>query len=179
MALLIADYSTAWPDQFAGTAAELRAALGDLALRIDHIGSTAVPGLAAKPIIDLQVSVASLDPVDAYRERIESCGFAWRPDDPERTKRYFRELPPRPRTHLHVRRAGSFAEQFALLFRDYLRVHDHRAEAYARLKHHLAPLLITDRQAYVVAKEPFIWDTIRLADGWAQHTGWQSGPSDA
>lgn len=179
MALVINDYSEEWPEQFARTAAELREALGDLAVRIDHIGSTAVPGLAAKPIIDLQVSVAALDPVDAYRERIESCGFAWRADNPELTKRYFREVPPRPRTHLHVRRAGTFSEQFALLFRDYLRVHDHRADAYARLKHHLAELLITDRQAYVAAKEPFIWDTIRLADQWTQETGWEPGPSDA
>lgn len=107
MALLIADYTTDWPEQFIRMARELRRVLGGSALRIDHIGSTAVPGLAAKPIIDLQLSVAELEPVSAYRERIESCGFAWRSDNPERTKRYFREVPPRPRTHLHVRRAAA------------------------------------------------------------------------
>lgn len=176
---MITDYSTEWPEQFAVIAVRLRAALGDLALRIDHIGSTAVPGLAAKPIIDIQVSVASLDPVEAYRAQIEACSFAWRPANPELTKRYFREVPPRPRTHLHVRRAGSFSEQFALLFRDYLRVDSERAAAYAQLKRELSPLLATDRHSYVGAKEPFVWETIRLADGWAQDTGWQPASSDA
>lgn len=153
---------------------------GDVALRIDHIGSTSVQGLAAKPIIDLQVSVVSLEPVTAYRRQVESCGFTWRADNPELTKRYFREVPPRPRTHLHVRRSGSFSEQFALLFRDYLRTHPDRAATYAALKHHLAHLLLlADRNAYVEAKSPFIWETIRLADEWAQATGWEPGPSDA
>ncbi|MFC7623313.1 GrpB family protein [Microlunatus sp. GCM10028923] len=178
-AMIIADYSPAWPEQFAVIAARLRTALGSLAVRIDHTGSTAVPGLAAKPIIDLQVSVASLDPVETYRFKIESCGFAWRSDNPELTKRYFREVPPRPRTHLHVRRAGSFSEQFALLFRDHLRAHASRAVAYAELKHRLSPLLMADRAAYVAAKDPFIWETVRLADAWAQRIGWEPGPSDA
>lgn len=66
-----------------------------------------------------------------------------------------------------------------MLFRDYLRAHPARADAYARLKRHLAPKLITNRRSYVEAKEPFIWDTIRLADRWARTTGWQPGPSDA
>lgn len=178
-AMIIADYSPAWPEQFAVVGAQLRSALGDVAMRIDHIGSTAVPGLAAKPIIDLQVSVANLDPVESYRAKIESCGFVWRSDNPELIKRYFRELPPCPRTHLHVRRSGSFSEQLALLFRDYLRVDASRAAEYAELKRRLSPLLATDRPAYVAAKDPFVWETVRLADAWAQEIGWEVGPSDA
>jgi GrpB-like predicted nucleotidyltransferase (UPF0157 family) len=77
-----------------------------------------------------------------------------------------------------VRRAGSFSEQFALLFRDYLRTHPARAAEYARLKHRLAPLLGTARHEYVEAKGPFVWETIRLADDWAQAVGWEPGPSD-
>jgi GrpB-like predicted nucleotidyltransferase (UPF0157 family) len=176
---LVADYDPAWPHHFWELGAALRNALGELAIRIDYIGSTAVPGLAAKPIIDVQISVADLAPVQVYRCAIESCGFAWQPDNPERTKRYFREVPPRPRTHLHVRRSGSFAEQFALLFRDYLRARPERAAEYADLKRKLAHLLVTDRQSYVDAKDPFIWETIRHADNWAQATGWEPGTSDA
>ena len=78
-----------------------------------------------------------------------------------------------------MRRSGSFSEQFALLFRDYLREHPARADEYAVVKRELALLLLTDRSAYVAAKGPFSWDTIRLADEWAQQTGWQPGPSDA
>jgi GrpB-like predicted nucleotidyltransferase (UPF0157 family) len=176
---LVPDYDPAWRSEFAGLGRELRQALGEVALRIDHIGSTAVPGLPAKPIVDMQISVASLEPVDRYRAAIESCGFEWQADNPELTKRYFREVPPRKRTHLHVRRSGSFDEQFALLFRDYLRAHRERADAYAAVKRSVAHLLLTDRSAYVDAKGPFIWDVMRHADEWAQETGWEPGPTDA
>lgn len=177
--LAIVDYAEEWLEQFALTGEQLRAALGDRAARIDHIGSTAVPGLAAKPIIDIQVSVPSLEPVDAYRAAIESCGFIWRRDNPELTKRYFREVPPRPRTHVHVRRTGSFSEQLPLLFRDYLRVHAERAERFAAAKRQLAPLLWADRTAYVEAKAPLVWEIVHEADDWAQLAGWEPGPSDA
>ncbi len=176
---LIVDYTPSWRAEFEDLGSRLREALGGAALRIDHVGSTSVPGLAAKPIVDVQISVPSLDPVDAYRLGIESCGFVWQADNPELTKRFFREVPPRKRTHVHVRRAGSFGEQFALLFRDYVRAHGERADAYASLKRSVAHLLLTDRSAYVEAKSPFIWDVIRDADEWAQETGWVPGPSDA
>jgi GrpB-like predicted nucleotidyltransferase (UPF0157 family) len=156
-----------------------RVALGDPSIRIDHIGSTAVVGLDAKPIIDVQISVASIDPVDVFRPGLESCGFVWRPDNPELTKRYFREQAGQQRTHVHVRRSGSFSEQLALLFRDYLRTHPECCAAYAAVKHSLAHLLVSDRSKYVDGKEPFIWDSLRRADRWAQDTGWEPGVSDA
>lgn len=175
---VITDFDPRWPAEFAALARKLRTGLGDLAVRIDHIGSTSVPGLAAKPILDVQISVTSLDPVDAYRQQIEQYGFTLRSANPELTKRYFREVAGERRTHIHVRRAGSFSEQFALLFRDYLREHPERADEYAAEKRRLAPLLHVDRQQYVESKQPFIWATIRLADAWAQTTGWEPGRSD-
>jgi GrpB-like predicted nucleotidyltransferase (UPF0157 family) len=78
-----------------------------------------------------------------------------------------------------VRRAGSFSEQFALLFRDFLRQHPDIAAEYGRLKLQLAPLLATDRHAYTEAKVPFTWEVLYHADDWAQQTGWEPGPSDA
>jgi GrpB-like predicted nucleotidyltransferase (UPF0157 family) len=95
------------------------------------------------------------------------------------TRRYFREAPGRRRTHVHVRRAGSFSEQLNLLHRDYLRADPVRAREYAAVKRSLAHLLLTDRQAYVDAKARFVWDTIARAHDWAQLTGWEPGPSDA
>lgn len=177
--VIIAPYDPEWPELFRRLGARLRGALGDVALRIDHIGSTSIPGLAAKPIIDVQISVASFDPLDAYRIPLESVGFVWRADNPELTKRYFRESPGDRRTHIHVRRAGSFSEQFPLLFRDYMRTHPEDAERYAALKHMLAEQYAEDRHGYVEAKGPFVWQTIRKADEWAQNTGWLPGPSDA
>jgi GrpB-like predicted nucleotidyltransferase (UPF0157 family) len=172
-------YDPVWPTRFAELGRELRAGLGAVALRIDHIGSTSVPGLAAKPIIDIQVSVAEFEPLAAYRLPLEQLGFVYRAGNPERTKRYFREPPGRPRTHVQVRRAGSFSEQWALLFRDYLRAHPQVSAEYEAVKRRLAGRYRDDRRGYAAAKEPFSWAIIRRADGWAQAQGWQPGPSDA
>ena len=177
--IVITPYNPAWPTHFATLGAAIRQALGPLALRIDHIGSTSIPGLDAKPIIDVQISVASLEPVDSYRLPLEEIGFVWRADNPELTKRYFREQPGSQRIHIHVRRAGSWAEQFALLFRDYMRCHPNDARAYALLKHALAGVHRNDREAYTDAKDPFIWETMYKADRWSQRIGWQPGPPDA
>jgi GrpB-like predicted nucleotidyltransferase (UPF0157 family) len=170
-----------WPTDFEQVGSRLREALRDVALRIDHIGSTAVPGLDAKPVIDVQISVAALEPIDAYRLPMERVGFVHHADNPELTKRYFRERPGDRRTHIHVRRAGSFSEQFALLFRDFLRADAARAAEYAALKHALAERysLPEQRHEYVEAKVPFIWETIHMADDWAQSTGWEPPASDA
>jgi GrpB-like predicted nucleotidyltransferase (UPF0157 family) len=175
----IVAYDPAWPGRFAELGRELRAGLGDVALRIDHIGSTSVPGLAAKPVIDVQVSVAAFEPLAAFSQPLERLGYVYRADNPERTKRYFREPPGRRRTHLHVRRAGSFSEQWALLFRDYLRAHPDVAAEYEAVKRRLAIRFREDRRAYTDAKGPFMWEVIRRADEWAQAQGWLPGPSDA
>lgn len=96
--LAVCDYDPSWPERFSAMGQRLRAELGSVARRIDHIGSTSVPGLAAKPIIDVQISVTSLDPVSAYEPALRRCGFVWRRDNPDLTKRYFRE---------ELRRCGS------------------------------------------------------------------------
>ncbi|MCY3003047.1 MAG: GrpB family protein [Planctomycetota bacterium] len=177
--ILVAPYDPHWPELFRSLALPLRVALGPVALRIDHIGSTSVPGLAAKPVIDLQVSVATLEPTTPFRLPLERLGWRFRADNDDLTKRYFREPSGSRRTHLHVRRAGSFSEQSALLLRDFLRATPSRAAAYATLKHSLASLHAHDRSAYTEAKSPFIWETLHLADRWAQSTGWTPGPPDA
>lgn len=175
----ITPYDAGWPDRFAELGRTFRAALGNVAVRIDHIGSTSVPGLAAKPVIDIQISVAALEPVEPFRRPLEELRYVYRADNPERTKRYFREPPSQSRTHVHVRRSGSFSEQFALLFRDYLRAHPSDAAAYEALKRRLAAEVGDDREAYTDAKGPFTWDLIHRADSWAQRIGWEPGVSDA
>ena len=176
--VVIVSYDPAWPAIFAKLASSLRAALGNTALRIDHIGSTSVPGLAAKPIIDVQISVRSFEPLDAFRLPLEDLGFVFRADNLELTKRYFRERPGDRRTHIHVRRAGSWAEQFALLFRDYMRTHNEDAQQYAELKYGLAEQCGEDRHGYTEAKAPFLWEIMVKADRWSQDIGWEPGPSD-
>jgi GrpB-like predicted nucleotidyltransferase (UPF0157 family) len=177
--VVIIPYDPEWPNLFAYLGGALRAGLGDIALRIDHIGSTSVPGLDAKPIIDVQISVAALEPLSAYRGQLESLGYVFRADNTELTKRYFREPPGSRRTHIHVRRAGSFSEQFALLFRDYLRAHAEDARCYAKVKYRLAEAYRHDRHRYTDAKIPHVWEVMAEADRWSQEVGWGPGPTDA
>lgn len=175
----IVDYDPAWPARFALLGEALRAALGDVAVRIDHIGSTSVPGLAAKPVIDVQISVRSFEPLDAFKTPLERLGLVHRADNPELTKRYFREAPGSRRTHVHVRELGAFAQQLPLLFRDYLRAHPAAAAEFAEAKRRCAAEFRDERQLYVAAKEPVVWEILRRADTWAQGVGWRPGPSDA
>lgn len=176
--IVIVPYDPEWPALFTSLGDALREALGNTAIRIDHIGSTSIPGLDAKPVIDIQISVASFEPLDAFRNPIESLGYVLRKYNSDLGKRYFREKPGSRRTHIHVRRSGSWSEQFALLFRDYLRMHPDDAKRYAELKYHLTAKFEADRHKYAIAKEPFIWEIMKIADEWSQSIGWQPNPSD-
>ena len=143
-------------------------------MRIDHIGSTAVAGLAAKPVIDIQIPVAALEPAGPFAEPLQQLGYRYRADNTERTKRYCREPPGTPRTHFHVRRAGSFSEQFPLL-RAYPRTQPGEADTYAQLKYGLARQFSGDRKAYTDAKVPFFWNGSSLTNApVSSATAWAS-----
>lgn len=180
-----------WAAEFDQIGRALRQALGDLALRIDHIGSTSVPGLVAKDVIDVQVTVAALDPAEPLRGAMATLGYVERDifrdhappgtpaTDTEWAKRYFSAGAGQRRTHIHVRAAGRANQRYALLFRDYLRAHPASAAAYATLKQRLAAQVAADREAYVTIKDP-VCDLIWIAaEAWAEHRGWTPGPSDA
>jgi GrpB-like predicted nucleotidyltransferase (UPF0157 family) len=182
--ILIEPYSDRWPERFREVAARIRAALGDRALRIDHIGSTAVPGLAAKPVIDVQVTVAQLRDAASLADRgfEEKPGLAdHRPPgaggpDGDWQKRFFN--PSSGRVNIHVRVDGRPNQRYALLFRDYLRTHADAAKAYEELKRGLARHL-PDRGTYADVKDPACDLILIAAEAWAAATGWSPGPSDA
>ena len=161
----------AWPGRFTEMAARLKAVLGETALRIDHVGSTAVPGLMAKPTIDVQVTVADADDDVVFRSAIEGLGLelrfviaGWR---------YFRPPVNRPRSwQVHVRTAGSPRQRAALLFRDYLRADPTQAREYEALKLDLAAHE-ADRIAYNDGKSDWIEAALRRAEGWAAASDWQ------
>jgi GrpB-like predicted nucleotidyltransferase (UPF0157 family) len=167
----ITTYDLDWPDRFEEIRARLAAALGPIALRIDHVGSTAVPGLAAKPVIDVQVSVPDVEDQAAYKDAIENLGFELR--WVSTGHRYFRPPPELPRlTQIHVCTTGSQWERVHLLFRDYLRTHPETRRAYKELKWQLATEYRYDRIAYTDAKGPFIEQTLTAAEEWAKQSGW-------
>ncbi len=129
-------------------------------------------------MIDIQISVASFEPFDRLLKPMENLGWRWRSDNTDLTKRYFRESPGTRRTHIHIRLAGSWSEQFALLFRDYVRCHPDDQAEYVALKHQLAAQFRDNRLAYLDGKDPLIWSIMLKADRWAQEVGWRPGPSD-
>ena len=154
--------------------------LGARALRIDHIGSTAVPGLAAKSVIDVQVTVADLTDADALVAAGYPEGTGFRDHEPpgaaasarDWRKRFFYQRDGERRANIHVRELGAANQRYALLFRDYLRAHPAAAEAYAELKRRLARGL-EDPTTYAEVKDPacdLIWVA---AETWAGTSGWQ------
>jgi GrpB-like predicted nucleotidyltransferase (UPF0157 family)/SAM-dependent methyltransferase len=190
--IVIAPASDQWPAEFRRVAGRLRAALGPLALRIDHIGSTAVPGLPAKDVIDVQVAVAALDTellVDALRaagyRQVEGIHQDHRPPGAEGEpggwqKLFFRQTPPERPVNVHVRVDGAPNARYALLFRDYLRQHPRAASAYAEFKRRLAafepPLELSQ---YVDLKDPACDVILAAAEVWASWTGWRPATPDA
>lgn len=168
-AVRIVPYDPSWPALFECEAAALRQALRSVAMRVDHVGSTAVPGLAAKPIIDIQISVASLAPMDAYRSPLESLGYLYQPGpDPEDDYPFFGKPPQRPRSyHVHLCQAGGDAERRHLAVVDFLRAQPAEAEAYGALKRRLAEERPGDRLAYIQGKEGVVRDLERRALDWA------------
>jgi len=153
----IVDYDPDWPARFEALAAAIAEALGAVALRIEHVGSTAVPGLAAKPVIDVQVSVASFEPLDAYRVPLESLGYVHRSDD-EPAHRFFAltEANGDRIAHVHVCESGGEWERQHVAFRDALRNDPDLRRRYEAEKRRVAALHPDDSMAYADAKTPWI-----------------------
>ena len=176
-------YNPKWPEEFERIKASLQAALGDLALGIDHIGSTSVPGLGAKDVIDIQITVAALD--DEIRRKLTESGYRdWgavaydhvpkgEEEDLKFWQKFFFNQPEGQRpANIHIRVAGSPNQRYALLFRDYLRAHPNSAQSLELFKREVAKRHAHDGEAYNLIKEPaydLLWDA---ALEWARYTDW-------
>jgi putative glutamine amidotransferase len=165
----LADYDPAWPAWFEEEAERIRTALGDLAVRVDHVGSTSVPGLAAKPVIDIQASVASVIPRSAVIEALAGIGYENDIDPIDDEHGFFSkgdgyDLDGR-RVHVHVCLAGGEWERRHLAFRDWLRAHPEDAAAYESMKRDAVAAHPNDVYSYVDAKTGFIRDVEMRALG--------------
>jgi GrpB-like predicted nucleotidyltransferase (UPF0157 family) len=168
-AVVIVDYDPAWVGLAESELRRINAALGTVVSRLDHVGSTAVPGLAAKPVLDLQLSVAAIAARARYVEPLERLGYLFVPS-PESPDFHFFALPPeRPRTyHLHVCEAGSEHETRHLAVRGFLRAHSIEAARYAVLKRRLAARHPRDRLSYIEGKDEYVAALERRAVLWAK-----------
>ena len=175
--ILICPYNPEWPAEYARIGAVLQDVLGEVAVRIDHIGSSSVPGLAAKDIIDIQVTVQTLDD-PRIREQLVAHGYDFRDentrdefvgieeDSPELRKKYAREREGERRIHIHIREQGRFNQRYALLFRDYLRASPVVAKAYETIKVRLSEIFPESIEGYLYIKDPLMDIIFEAARQW-------------
>ncbi|QUH00623.1 dephospho-CoA kinase [Saccharopolyspora erythraea] len=176
-----------WPRTARRLLARLERAAGDAVVRADHIGSTAVPGLPAEDVVDLQLTVRSMAAADGLAEPLAQAGFPVVPEirgddphpvapDPGRwAKRVHVSADPGRYANVHVRVAGSPGWRYALLYRDWLRADDDAREEYLRIKREAAQRHASDpdHDACTDAKEPWFADALPRAEEWASRTGWE------
>ncbi|HET9781900.1 MAG TPA: GrpB family protein [Candidatus Dormibacteraeota bacterium] len=165
-------YDPEWPRRFEAWRQQLATALGATARRIDHFGSTSIPGMPAKPVIDIQIRVDDMAREELYVPQIEALGVQLRSRDDDH--RFFRPFAGRPRdVHIHVCNLGSEWARKDLLFAAYLR-HDAAARAeYLWGKQLAAERWADDRIAYTEAKTEVVKTIAVRAEQWARDVGWK------
>jgi len=166
--LEILPYDPSWALEFQAEREGIARALGKIALRIEHSGSTAVPGLAAKAVIDIQVSVEHLQPIPAYAEPLATVGYVHEPHADDSFCPFFHRPREWPHTHhLHVVEFGGEEERRTLAFRDFLREHRDVVQKYTMLKKQLAAVTNaidpSAREAYANAKGEFVNRVVEIA----------------
>ncbi len=157
----VVPYDPVWPELFAMEASRVRAvfALARLPVLLEHTGSTAVPGLAAKPIIDILAGYSEGAEVQSYVDTFEAAGYTHRGEQDIPGREFFRRGDPRA-YHVHLVVIGSSFWRDHLRFRDRLRADSSLRDSYATLKSDLALRYPRDREAYIAAKGPFVQEVL-------------------
>lgn len=163
----VVDYDPRWPKAYESEIAEIRNVLGDVIVRAHHIGSTAVPGLPAKPLIDILLEVHDLALLDARDGAMRTIGYEPRGECGIPGRRYYRKGGDARTHHVHAFGAGDPHVAEHLAFRDYLCAHPGIAEDYARIKRAAATRHRNDPEGYAAYKRKFVADAVRAACLWA------------
>jgi GrpB-like predicted nucleotidyltransferase (UPF0157 family) len=159
----VVDYDPAWPMLFEELCCRIRPALAGIEAYLEHVGSTAVPGLAGKPIIDMDVVVPTTRAVRPAIERLVAAGYTHQGDLGVAGREAFAAPPHAPYHHLYLVVEDSQAHRDHVDLRDYLRRRPEEARRYAATKWELAPLLVTDRAAYVSTKGVLVEELLKNA----------------
>ena len=176
--IVLSEYDPAWPQAFAAEAANIRRVLGDRVRMLEHVGSTSVPGLAAKPVIDIVLAVDNAADETAYVPDMETAGYVLRIREPEWYEhRVFKG--PAANINLHVFSTGCPEVARMILFRDWLRTHAADRERYANAKRELAERDWAFVQNYADAKTQVVEEIVARAAGDEQQGGTESAaPTD-
>jgi GrpB-like predicted nucleotidyltransferase (UPF0157 family) len=164
--ILLVDYRSDWPLVYAEAAGPLAAAFGPYAADIQHIGSTSVPGLAAKPIIDIAIGITQYPLPDAIIDAVTRLGYEHKGEYGIPGRHYFRKPGPPYGFHIHATGLQSSEYHNHILFRDYLRAHPDAAREYQLLKRDLAAHWVDDFEAYAAAKTSFVRQILLKAEAW-------------
>jgi GrpB-like predicted nucleotidyltransferase (UPF0157 family) len=165
----VVPYDSGWPHLFRMEAEELAAVLGEDVVTIHHIGSTAIPGIAAKPIVDMLVEVRDIERIDDFNEIMIEKGYLPKGEFGIVGRRFFIKGSEEQRTHhIHVYGVGHPRVEEHLAFRDYMIAHAEEAEAYSRLKEELAGRYPHDIEGYMAGKDELIQAVIEKARVWRE-----------
>jgi GrpB-like predicted nucleotidyltransferase (UPF0157 family) len=159
----LAPYTTDWERLFEEERTRLQSAIGEHVLDIQHVGSTSIPGMTAKPIIDIAIAVESFEAASACIEPMKQIGYEYAGENGIPRRHYFVKRNPATTHHVHMLEIASPEWANHLLFRDYLIGHPKAATEYAALKLKLAEAFPRDRDAYTDGKAAFIQHILHLA----------------
>jgi GrpB-like predicted nucleotidyltransferase (UPF0157 family) len=168
--VIIQDYDPRWPHLFEALRSRIESVIQGMATAVEHVGSTAVPGLAAKPVIDIDVLLRSDTDLPLVIARLASIGYERRGDLGVTGREAFRTPPNDVPHHLYVCPSNSSEYKRHISFRDYLRAHPADANSYASLKRELVRTLGHDREGYTKAKSGFVAEILRRVDKIATNT---------
>lgn len=165
----IVPYDPNWPHQFAEEAAELQKIFSENFIIAHHIGSTAVPGLSAKPTIDIILIVKNIELVDQKNKQMEALGYEAWGEYQIPGRRFFVKGEEKRTHHVHTFESGHPEIEHHLIFRDYLKSHPNDAEDYVNLKIKLAHEFANNRRGYVKNKQDFVKALLKKAMKWAKY----------
>jgi len=163
----LVEYQPLWAKHFEAERTLLQLSFGTEVIRVEHVGSTAIPGLAAKPTLDMMVGLKELKSAECYSTQLGDLGYEFRPHHPVSGRLHYAKIQGGQRTHnLSLTMYGSDFWEAHLLFRDYLRSHSEATRTYQALKYRLAEKYPKDTVQYTGGKDEFIAEVLKAAQAW-------------
>lgn len=167
--VIVTPYQASWSEAFKQEADRLETIFAERLLTVHHIGSTSVPGLSAKPILDILPVVDSLEGIETYNAAMEAIGYEVKGEFGMPGRRYYRKGGDHRTHHVHLYASGNPEITRHVVFRDYLREHPQEVEAYSTIKEQLANHHPEDISAYIAGKDTFVKEMEKRAFAWWLH----------